>query len=62
MSELQILRLPQVLKRVGLGKTTLYAAIKRGEFPKPIRLGERSVGWKLSDLEKWADSRPSGAA
>ena len=32
MSELQILRLPQVLKRVGLGKTTLYAAIKSGEF------------------------------
>ncbi len=30
---------------------------KQGKFPKRIRLGERRVGWLLSDVERWIDLR-----
>ena len=25
--------------------------------PKPIRLGERAVGWRLSEIDEWLDTR-----
>ena len=30
---------------------------KRGKFPKRIRIGERRVGWRLSDVEAWLAER-----
>jgi len=30
---------------------------KQGRFPKRIRLGERRVGWRLTDIEAWLDAR-----
>ena len=53
----QILRLAEVLARVGLGKTTLYRLIGRDEFPRPVRLGPRAVGWKEAEVAEWLDSR-----
>jgi len=41
----RFLRLPAVKDISGLGKTTLYARIKAGEFPAPVKLGGRAVGW-----------------
>jgi prophage regulatory protein len=48
-----ILRLPEVLNRVGLGKTTLYSRIAEGNFPGPVSLGGRSVGWVESEVNGW---------
>jgi prophage regulatory protein len=58
----EILRKPRVLAIVGLGNTSLYEAIKRGEFPAPVKLGVRAVGWRRSDLEAWLASRETKAA
>jgi prophage regulatory protein len=53
MKNLTILRLPEVLRRVGVKKTALYAAVARGEFPKPIKvLGGRAVGWLEHEVEQ----------
>lgn len=30
---------------------------KQGRFPKRIRIGERRVGWRLSEIEAWLDER-----
>ena len=50
----RILRLPAVEDRTGLKKTTIYARIKAGKFPRPAaQLGPRSVGWLESDIEQW---------
>ncbi|WP_100657748.1 helix-turn-helix transcriptional regulator [Alteromonas flava] len=40
-----VLRLPHVLELTGLSKSTIYARIKIGVFPKPINLGGNSRGW-----------------
>lgn len=47
------LRLPQVKVRTGLSRSSLYAKISRGEFPPPINLGARAVGWLESEVDEW---------
>jgi prophage regulatory protein len=53
----EILRRPAVTKRTGLASSSLYAAITRGEFPKPIKLTERSVGWLAREVDAWIEAR-----
>lgn len=54
---LTILRRKQVEKRVGLSRSTIYAKIANGEFPAPIALSARAVGWLESDIIAWIESR-----
>lgn len=56
MSE-YVLRLPEVKKRTGLSRSTIYAAVRLGTFPVPISLGERAVGWLESSISAWIDDR-----
>ena len=49
----RILRRDEVETLTGLSRATLYAMLKSGEFPKPLRLGRRAVGWRASDIEDW---------
>jgi prophage regulatory protein len=52
-----ILRLPRVKDRTGLCRASIYAGIKHGTFPAPIKLSERAVGWTASSIEAWIQSR-----
>ena len=52
-----ILRRPKVEKKTGLSRSTIYLLIKKGTFPKPIKLGERSVGWVEAEVDAWLESR-----
>lgn len=56
MSE-RIYRLPDVLTRTGLSRSTLYAMCAEGTFPAPIKLGLRAVGWAETEINAWLDSR-----
>jgi prophage regulatory protein len=53
----KFMRLTDVKACVGLGRSTIYARIAQGTFPKPIFLGERAVGWLESDVTAWIDER-----
>lgn len=53
-----IQRLPDVLTRTRLGRSSIYEAIKAGNFPAPVKLGPRAVGWLESDIDAWIESRP----
>jgi prophage regulatory protein len=59
MSE-RILRRPDVQDRTGLSRSGLYSAIKNGEFPAPVKLTTRAVGWPESFITKWIESRIQG--
>jgi prophage regulatory protein len=56
-TETRILRLQQLKERTGLSRSTLYSLIKVGQFPAPIQLGARAVGWLSTDVESWIASR-----
>jgi prophage regulatory protein len=48
-----ILRLPQLRLKVGLSRSSIYLAMSQGMFPRPIRIGVRSVGWLEAEVEAW---------
>ncbi len=52
-----ILRLPAVKARTGLSRSTIYLRISNEEFPHPISLGGRAVGWLESDINDWLDEK-----
>ena len=49
----RILRLGSVLERTGLSRSTLYRKIQGGSFPAQVRISERCIGWRESDIERW---------
>lgn len=61
----EIWRLPKVLNRTGLSRTTLYSLISKNDFPRQIRLGRdaksRSVGWRSCDVMQWLDQQAAAA-
>lgn len=57
----KIYRRPDVESLVGLSRSTIYAMIADGSFPKPIKLGKRAVGWRQSDVLSLLESRASEA-
>lgn len=62
----RLIRLPQVKAMVGLGTTAIYDKIKKGEFPRQIKLGRLS-GWVESEVQEWISqqilaSRPESAS
>lgn len=59
----RFLRLPEVRQQVALGRSSIYAKIKSGEFPAPIPLSPhgRAVAWDSHSIETWMDSRIQAA-
>ena len=55
----QIIKLPDVINLSSLSSASIYRLIKKGEFPKQIKLSERSSGWLLSEVEQWLDDKIS---
>jgi len=56
-SNQRILRLNEVIARTGRSRSSIYADIDREEFPKPIKLGLRAVGWLESEIDNWIQGR-----
>ena len=52
-----ILRLPEIEKRTGLAKSTIYQKIKSGDFPKSVQItgSGAAVGWLESDIIAWQE-------
>ena len=57
MRSKSILRRKQVETRTGLSRSTIYLRIKKGTFPKPVKLGERAVGWIEPEIDSWLDEK-----
>lgn len=54
-----LLRIADVTRTVGLGRSAIYKQIREGDFPSPVRLGERAVAWRANEIQEWVRSRPS---
>ncbi len=53
----KILRLPGVKARTGLSRSTIYLRISEGNFPKPVSLGGRAVGWIEAEVNDWLNQQ-----
>lgn len=55
----RVLRLREVMDRVGLSRSTIYDRINKTSprydetFPKPVKLGRSAVGWLESSVDHW---------
>ena len=49
----RLLKRPEVETITGLSRASIYARMDKGEFPRPMRLGPRSVAWRDSDVQEW---------
>jgi prophage regulatory protein len=59
----RILRRPEVERLTGLSRSTLYSWMGKDEFPRPVALGARLVGWREGDIQAWLKAREmKGAA
>ncbi len=56
----KLLRAKEVMKIVGLGKTSLYGYMKAGMFPKGVKIGPRAVAWPESAVNRWVADRLEG--
>jgi prophage regulatory protein len=50
-------RLPQVRARCGLSRSEIYRRIAAGDFPRPIKLGERASAWAEHEVTAWIAAR-----
>ena len=48
-----ILKLPAVKQRTAKSRSAIYKAVADGSFPRPIKLGPKSIGWIESEIEGW---------
>lgn len=53
----KLLRLPQVIERTALRRSTIYEMMQAGSFPKPVKLNLRSNGWIESEISDWVSTR-----
>lgn len=54
---LVFIKMPEVKRRTGLGKTTIYDRISAGTFPAPVPLGGNAVGWIEAEVDAWQAAR-----
>jgi len=58
--DLVILRLPEVLRKRGRSRSAHYRDIEDGLFPKPVHIGEHSIGWPEHEVQTINAARIAG--
>lgn len=64
LPETGYLRLPQILGNpkadppipaiIPIGRSSWWAGVKSGRFPKPVKLGPRTTAWSVADIRALA--------
>ena len=57
-----LMRTPDVCAVTGMARPTLYEAMAKGLFPRPIKLGEKSSAWPASECNAVLAARIRGAS
>jgi prophage regulatory protein len=60
MADVAVVSVREVAELLGVNARTVWRMAQRGELPAPIRLGERVVRWRLSDLREHLDRKAEG--
>lgn len=52
-----VMRLPAVIATVGMSRGWVLANVREGNFPAPIKLGAKAIGWRSSAICEWLRTR-----
>ena len=52
-----VVRMSRLVEMIDLSRSTVWKLLSEGKFPNPIRLGPRSIGWRIKDVEDWIECR-----
>lgn len=55
----RVVRRPEVLRMIGVSRSSLFAMEANGSFPRAMQLGSQARGWMLSAVQGWLASRPN---
>lgn len=50
-----LISLDDVCRLVGLGRSQIYAMVRDGKFPRPVRLGRRCSRWRMASVRAWVE-------
>ena len=53
----RFMKLDELKTTTGLSRSSIYDKVKKGDFPAPVKLGERSVAWVAEEVDLWLDAR-----
>jgi len=54
---IKIIKLPKVMEMTSFSVASIYRLCAEGKFPKKIKIGSRSVGWRESDIIEYIEDR-----
>ena len=54
----ELLPLQEVMRVTSMSRSTIYARMAIGQFPKPVRVAAQSVRWKTCEIHEWIASLP----
>lgn len=60
MNEDRMLSIADVVRVTTFGRSTVWAMVKRGDFPQPVAITAKKRAWRMSDVAKWLSERPVG--
>jgi prophage regulatory protein len=52
----RLVRMPELMQRTSLSRSTIYRRMARGEFPQSIAIGANSAAWYASDVDRWLEA------
>lgn len=52
-----LIKIHQVIARTGKSRSQIYAQVRQGTFPAPIKLSERSSAWVAAEVDEWIAAR-----
>jgi predicted DNA-binding transcriptional regulator AlpA len=56
LPEIGFIRLPLILELIPIGKSTWWAGVKSGKYPKQVKLGENTAAWRVGDIKELIES------
>ncbi len=57
MSDLKVIKIAKVKELTALSAASIYRLMKKGAFPKQIKLAERSSAWFSEEIYNWLEKK-----
>lgn len=58
-AQVRLMRLAEVKQVTGLSRASIYRFADDGAFPRPVKIGDRAIAWRSTDIEAWIDGLAS---